>query len=110
MSPFLQIPNASVAGEIASFDDMPFDKLSLCRISLPFSEMSVNVTFLSLCELSFDVGLLGEMSVDEMSCVAIPADVLSITQLLFEQSTFIELSFVEMSSEKLDMPSTVEVF
>ena len=108
MSPFLQIPNASVADEIASFDDMSFDKLSLCRISLPFGEMLVNVTFLSLCELSFDVGLFGEMSFDEMSCVAIPADVLSITQLLFEQSTFIELSFVEMSSEKLDTPWTVE--
>ena len=52
MSPFLQIPNASVAGEIASFDDMPFDKLSLCRMSLPFGEMSVNVSSFSLCELS----------------------------------------------------------
>ena len=110
MSPFLQIPNASVADEIASFGEMSFDKLSLCRMSLPFGEMTVNVTFLSLCELSLGVGLSGEMSFDEMSFVGIPIVVLSITQLLLEQSTFIELSFVEMSSEKLDMPSTVEVF
>ena len=96
----LLISNASVAGEIVSVDEISFDNLSLCRMSLPFGEISVNVSSFSLCELSFD----------ETSRVAIPTDVLSITQLLLEQSTLIELSFVEMSSEKLDMPSTVEVF